>query len=297
MTEENTNVPVGQTRDDQDDSSIEPDDDLMMYYGAASGQQRGALRRLEPEGVMISHATHLNKPWNGDYKLFIDSGGYHHMITGGGDYDTSDEAYLQYVLKHRPHLYALRDYPCEPDLLSNLGRTVEEQQERTVNHHIALLNKVSGHAIADTAVACLQGWTRGQYLDMIDTFRDHGILTDHVAIGSVCRRGKDSEISDIILAVRDALPSRCKIHAFGVKGNVLRYREVVAALDSVDSCAYDYTEVHHPTDRDRDEDSYTWRDCARAYLNWRHRLLHKTGTESLHGATVQTTLTDGGVCK
>lgn len=245
---------------------------------------------------MISHATKHNKPFDGDYNLFVDCGGYHHMMNGAGEYQDSNEDYLQFLLKHRPHLYALRDYPCEPDLLSELGRTVEDQQKRTLDRHRELLNEVSGHSLADNAVSVVQGWTVGQYLSHLDMLRDHGCLTDYVAIGSVCRRGADMDIANAILAVRDALPERTKLHAFGVKGSVLRYSEVCDALDSVDSAAYDYSESRVPSRRS-DGDSFTWRDCARAYLNWRHELDQDMGTLSLGVDGAQSTLTlatDGG---
>jgi len=263
---------------------------IMIYYGAASGQERSALRRLEPEGVMISHATQNNTPLDGDHLTFVDCGGYHHMMNGSGEYDNSNEQYLRYILKHRPHLFALRDYPCEPDLLENLSRNVEEQQTRTLNDHIALYDEVDGHPLADSAVAVVQGWTREQYLSHLDALRDHGVLTEYVAVGSVCRRGYDEKIAEIVLALREALPARCKLHAFGVKRNVLRFEEAVEALDSVDSAAYGYAESLLACRRD-DGESFTWRDCARAYLNWRHNLLRTMGSESLHDdRTSQSTL-------
>lgn len=256
-------------------------EDLTLYYGVASGQQRSALSRLDPEAVMISHATQNNAPLDGDHQTFVDCGGYHHMMSGAGEYADSNEAYLRYLLKWRPHLYALRDYPCEPDLLETLGRSVRDQQARTLDRHIELLDAVSGHSLADSAVSVVQGWTRGDYLRHLDQLRDHGCLTDYVAIGSVCRRGYDEDIAEVVLAVRDALPPGTKLHAFGVKGSVLRFREVADALDSVDSAAYDWKASRHNSER-ADGESFTWRDCARAYLNWRHDLLSTIGTESLH---------------
>jgi len=264
-------------------------DTIELYYGAASGQQRSALRRLEPEGVMISHATQNNEPWEGDHRTFIDCGGYHHMMTGDGEYADSDEAYLRFLLKHRPALYALRDYPCEPDLLAELGRTVEDQQRRTTDHHIALYEQVRGHSLADSAVAVLQGWTPQQYLSHLDDLRDHGLVTDRLAIGSVCRRGADQDIAEVILQVRDAVPDRVGLHAFGVKGSVLRFREVADALDSVDSAAYDWSESRVPSERSNGE-SFTWRDSARAYLNWRHQLEQTMGSESYHNRQQQLTV-------
>ena len=263
---------------------------ITMYYGAASGQQRSALRRLEAPAVMISHATSSNKPWPEIERLFVDCGGYHHMMTGGGEYHDSDEDYLEYLLKHRPHLYALRDYPCEPDLLEGLGRTVEDQQRRTLDHHIQLYDKVEGHTLADRAVTVVQGWTVSQYLNHLDALREHGLPMEHVAIGSVCRRGYDEEIAEVVLAVRDALPERSSLHAFGVKGSVLRFREVVEALDSVDSAAYDYAASRVPSER-ADGESFTWEDCARSNLNWRHELYQTVGTEQLGTGQQQLTLT------
>jgi hypothetical protein len=263
-----------------------------MYYGAASGQQRAALRRLDPEGVMISHATANNTPWDGPQDTFVDCGGYHHMMSGAGEYADSDTAYLRYLLKHRPHLWALRDYPCEPDLLDELGRSVSDQQERTLEHHIELYNQVTGHDLASNAVCVVQGWTKNDYLCHLDDLYDHGLPMHNVAIGSVCRRGYDEDIAEIVLSIRDELPADTHLHAFGVKGSVLRFREVCAALDSVDSAAYDYSASRVNSER-ADGESFTWRDSARAYLNWRHDLMQTMGTESLHDErSTQASLTE-----
>lgn len=263
-------------------------DEIDIYYGVASGQQRSALSRLEPEGVMISYATANNTPIRGDHRLFIDSGGYHHMAAGTGEYKDFTKDYVEFLKKHSPDLYALRDYPCEPDLLEQHGRTVAEHQQKTTANHIAMFNY---GLPPGQEVSVVQGWTKEQYLTHLDALRNQGCLSDYAAIGSVCRRGFDEEIAGIILAVRDALPSSKKLHAFGVKGSVLRFREVVEALDSVDSAAYDFSQSRVPSTRE-DGESFTWRDSARAYLNWRNRLHQIIGTESLHDArTVQTTLT------
>lgn len=269
---------------------MEAPDDIDIYYGVASGQQRSALSRLDPEGVMISHATARNTPIEGDYDFFVDSGGYHHMKVGSGEYTDSDEAYIEYLEEYQPDFYALRDYPCEPDLLDTIGRTVADQQERTVDHHIQMLEKLEDADLEGRAVTCVQGWTRQQYLEHLDAFHDHGIPVDHVAIGSVCRRGADEDIAEVILALRDELPSATHLHAFGVKGSVLRFAEIVEALDSVDSAAYDWSHSRLP-DKRAGNDSFTWRDSARAYLNWRHELLMNLGSERFEAeGHVQSTL-------
>lgn len=268
-----------------------------FYYGAASGQQRSALRRLDPEGVMISHATACNTPWEGDYRLFIDCGGYHHMVNGTGEYATSHDEYLDYIEEVEPHRWALRDYPCEPDLIRELGRDVREHQSMTTDAHVELLNDRDARGTPGEAVAVLQGWTTRQYLLHLDEYFDRGVLgfadePTTVAIGSVCRRGYDEEIAEIILAVRDALPARYNLHAFGVKGSVLRFIEVVEALDSVDSAAYDWAESRVPSKRSGE--SFTWRDAARAYLNWRHQLEQTIGSESLEVHRYHQTTLGGG---
>ena len=245
-----------------------------VYYGAASGQQRAALRRLEPENVMISHATENNTPFEGDYSLMVDSGGYHHMNAGTGEYESSDEEYIGYLRDVGPDVWVYRDYPCEPGLLDELGRTVAGQMHRTVRHHDRLDAKIDDNLRRDGMVV-LQGWTTEEYLDCLDRFRDRGLPMHTVGIGSVCRRGQDREIADIILAIRDELDDKTHLHAFGVKGSVLRFKEVCEALDSADSGAYDYKLGRFGSG------ASTWRDSARYYLNWRNRLSERIGTESL----------------
>jgi len=220
---------------------------------------------------MISHATANNTPIPGDYDLFVDSGGFHHMMNGCGEYQSSDIEYADYLVEYEPEFYALRDYPCEPELLSDLHRTVKGQQERTTNHHAKLLNELRDRGITDNAVSVIQGWRPNDYLSHIDQLRDRGLMTDRMAVGSVCRRGADQDIAQVIVRIREELPDRISLHAFGVKGSVLRFPKVVRALDSVDSAAYDYQIANYPKSR-TDGDSFTWRDSARAYLNWRHRL-------------------------
>jgi len=249
-----------------------------IFYGAASGQQRSALRRLEPEAVMISFATKHNSPIEGEYDLFVDSGGYHQMITGSGEYDSSIAEYYEYLRDVQPELWALRDYPCEPELLESLGRSVRDHQRRTTEAAMEMLPRAGD--VPGQPVTVIQGWTEEQYLRHLDVLESRGVLTGYVGVGSVCRRGADLEIADILLAVRDALPSRCKLHAFGVKGSALQYQEVSEAVDSVDSGAYDWS-VSRVPDQRTDGESFTWRDCARAYLNWRHETLSKVGTRRL----------------
>lgn len=213
--------------------------DFDFYYGAASGSSRKALRQLEEPNVMINYATENNKPWKGIDKLFIDSGGYSFML-GKGEYQTSDKEYLEFIEKHNPDKFALRDYPCEPDVIEKTGKTVKYHQKMTTIRHNNLLDLLSEFDIDSQPVSVVQGWKLEDYLKHLEMLKENDLLTDYVAIGSVCRRNQDHEIRKIIKQISKRIGSR-KLHAFGVKSNVLRFPDVIEALDSADSNAFDYS--------------------------------------------------------
>lgn len=219
---------------------------------------------MEEPNVMISFATANNTPFETIDNLFVDSGGYSELHHNGG-YQMADQAYLEYVAEYAPERYVLRDYPCEPGLLWQLGRTVADHQRRTMQHHRELLTAHEKRGITAEPVAVLQGWTPGQYLSHLDDFRDAGVLTEYVAIGSLCRRHDTAAVARIIHRIREALPSSHGLHAFGVKTSVLQVPGVVDALDSADSTAYDF--------RTRMQESRsTWREQVFHYLTMKREI-------------------------
>jgi len=252
------------------DESEQGDQQFRFYFGAASGSSRKALRQLEEPNVMLNYATKMNEPWDGIERLFIDSGGYSFM-KGKGEYDTDDATYLDFIEAHAPELFALRDYPCEPDVLAEHGRRVEDHQQRTLRRHRSLLDLLEDRDLPGTPLAVLQGWSIDDYLRCVDLFRDHDVLTDYVGIGSVCRRNQEAEIRRIIVAVRDALPSRVRLHAFGVKSSVLRYPDVRGALASADSQSYEM-QAQWGTLHAKGAGSKTFRDSALEYLKQKRRI-------------------------
>lgn len=261
--------------------------DFTFYFGAACGSSRKALRQLEEPNVMLNYATKNNQPWDGIQRLFIDSGGYSFMV-GKGEYETSDRRYLKHIRDYCPEIFALRDYPCEPDVLDEHGRTVEDHQQRTLARHINLLDLIDDTPVPGQPVAVLQGWTIDDYVECVDLFRDHGVLTDYVGIGSVCRRHQEAEIRRVILAVADALPNGTDLHAFGVKADVLDYPDVRAVLTSADSMAFQYSAQWTALKR-KGEGNRTFRDTALEYLKMKQNidsLFYKTTDEP----TTQTTL-------
>jgi len=267
-------------------------DGFTFYFGASSGSSRKALRELHEPNVMLNYATKMNRPWGGIEQLFIDSGGYSFM-KGKGEYGTSDGKYLDFIEKHGPDLYALRDYPCEPDVLNDHDRTVEDHQRRTLERHVSLLNKHEDRRLDERPLSVVQGWRRSDYLDHIEQLRDHGAVTDYVGIGSVCRRNQAPEIRRIILAVRDALPATTDLHAFGVKVSVLRYPDVRDALTSADSQSYEM-QARWGTLHDLDAGSKTWRDSALEYLKQKRRIRAIIAKQDDADTEQQTLFADGG---
>lgn len=210
-----------------------------FYLSLASSSQRFAAKTLNYPYILVNYMTRMNRPPDYRYEgLFIDSGGFSSSLKSGG-YTRTDDEYLQHVEELQPDYYALRDYPCEPELLQTHNRTVEMHQALTVDHHLKLLDKIDDYQISGSWVPVLQGWTLEEYLDCIDLFKEHGLLSDYVAIGSVCRRGSQDEIRKIISVVKHQLGGR-RLHAFGLNLGVLRDPHLWGCVYSVDSGAFDY---------------------------------------------------------
>lgn len=242
-------------------------DNFTFYYGAASGSARKALRRLDEKNVMINYATANNTRWDGIENLFVDSGGYSFM-KGKGEYETSEAAYLDYVTKVSPEVFALRDYPCEPDILEKFDRSVREHQRRTIEKHRRLFELLDDRTIEAEPLAVLQGWTKDDYLRHIEQMDREGLLTDRVGIGSVCRRGQDEQIREIINAVAEV--TTVDIHAFGVKANVLRFEDVRDNLRSADSLAYEMGSQYEANICNTHKRCF--RDLAYKYLEFKQRI-------------------------
>jgi len=238
-------------------------DGLTMYWGCASGSSIKTLRTMDESHVMISYAT-KNNPWNGIDNLFVDSGGYSLMLDTG-EHDPVSE-YFDFIERWDPSVVALQDYPCEPEILERYGRSVRDHQELTIERAAENLAYMDQHGIDAEPMAVLQGWEVDDYLRCIDRFRDAGVLTDRIGIGSVCRRGAAEDIRDIITAVRAELPDR-RIHAFGVKQSILNHRDARRALDSVDSAAW-----YYQTYKNKPDAEPTWHTTTKMYLDYKRKL-------------------------
>jgi hypothetical protein len=242
--------------------------DFTVYFGASSGSSRKVLREMKEPDVMINYATRDNKPFDTIDRLFTDSGGYSFMHNKG-EYTTTNRQYLEYVETHQPEVWALRDYPCEPDILEKHGRTVEDHQNKTTNRHRHLMDLKDDYDIDGEPMAVLQGWGPYSYERHIDGLQTAGVLTDIVGVGSVCRRNATEDILEILHRVNDALPQSTKMHAFGVKTDVLR-EDIPPKLVSVDTHSYDYRARYYCGDHYGGRK--TWRDVAYHYTKQRDKL-------------------------
>lgn len=243
--------------------------DFTFYYGATNGQTKGALKRLDEPNVMINYASYSGKVWDSVKRLFIDSGGYS-FIKGMGEYETSHEEYLSWIEQVKPELFALRDYPCEPDVLEKHGRTVDEHQSMTTRDHRELMDKIDCRNINADPVAVVQGRSVDEYLQHVDDLKAHGLLTDVLGVGSVCGRHAVKEIKPIIKAIDEATPKRVSLHGFGLKIQSLQVPEVYNRLNSADSMAYSYSAR---TDSRRRDIMCGFRQHALHYLELRREML------------------------
>lgn len=214
----------------------------IFYLSVASGTQRKVAESLNYPYVLVNFMTKNNKPPRCAKVLFVDSGGFSSSFICNG-YNKSDREYLYFVKKTKAKYFALRDYPCEPQILRKYNVTVKDQILRTLDNHIKLLDLLEDYLLKAKPVPVLQGWEVEDYLFCIDLFREHGLVGngfDYIAIGSLCRKNTTTQIKKIILTIRKELKDSIKLHCFGTKISVLNDLAVWKAVYSVDSMAWDF---------------------------------------------------------
>jgi len=212
---------------------------MRFYISLASGSQVTTASKFRFQNVLINYQSKIASSFKRkDYheSVFVDCGGFFSSLIGGG-YRTTDEDYLRFVRRIHADVFALRDYPCEPTILRKWHRTVAEHIEMTVEHHIKLLEQCAD--VEAKPIPVIQGWKVEDYLDCIDRFRDQGLLSDYMGIGSICRRGSQKQIRRIVTVIRGELGD-VKLHGFGISLNALRYKDVWDSLYSADSGAWDF---------------------------------------------------------
>jgi len=211
----------------------------IFFLSPASGTQIKVVSELRYPYILINFMTKNSKYVPSAEILFVDSGGFPSSFLYNG-YNRTDLEYLHFVRKTKANLFALRDYPCEPQILQKYNVTAKDQIHRTLEHHIKLLELSERLEVKAKPIPVIQGWELEDYYYCIDLFREHGLITDYMAIGSLCRRNATKQIQQIIIKVRQELPAWVKLHAFGVKLSALKNIVVWRALHSCDSSAWDF---------------------------------------------------------
>ena len=164
-------------------------------------------------------------------KVFIDSGGYQ-FITKFKDYHYTPKQYIDYCLGQNPDVYASMDYPCEPEVQRKNNVTVKEQINKTIKNNITLLelNPIK------KPMPVIQGWEKEDYVYCIDELGKYGLISDYMAIGSLCVR--KNSVYPILKEVVNNLPSWVKLHGFGMKITNLKNRYMFEHFYSCDSMAW-----------------------------------------------------------
>lgn len=245
-------------------------DGVRMYFGTASGSARKALYQMEEPHVMLSAQAEMGVPWDGIDHLFVDSGGYSLMIAEG-EHPPADD-YLDTVADYDADMFAVQDYPCEPGILDKYGRSVRDHQRRTTVATAQCLVRAEERGIDAEPLAVIQGWDSDDYIRHIRELRAEGLLTEHIGIGSVCRRNQDREIRRIIADVANELKPHHKIHAFGVKNSILADKATRERLHSADTTAWYFRNY-----QDRNDIDDTWQEMVSQYLEYRRNLGQMAG--------------------
>jgi hypothetical protein len=209
----------------------------------------------------------------------LDSGGFTELNLYGR-WQTPLERYADEVLRYQEEIGGLdwaapMDWMCEPSVVQKTGLSVSEHQRRTIDNFQQLRDRC-GAIVAPV----LQGWTVDDYLHHADMYQEAGIYLTYeriVGVGSICRRGQDRQIHQII---RRLAQEGINLHAFGVRSRALA--GCADVLTSADSMSWSYT-----ARRSQALPGHSHKSCAncREYAEqWHARQLARLESTLFYGA-------------
>jgi len=195
--------------------------------------------------------------WEYDTDHVIDAGGYNvqsHFADRWGNLKVDDstlidekfsdepfypwtvDQYHEFLSTHSDEFEwaTVMDYACEErfDSLWSVDSRVEATVENTINH----FNKDPDYKV----LPVLQGRSIEDYERSYDMLNDHGIPTNHVGLGTVCRLSSTKEIINFENKIRNTLDVD-DIHGFGVKVDSFTRG---AEFETADSAAWVYGASH-----------------------------------------------------
>jgi hypothetical protein len=209
----------------------------------------------------------------------LDSGGFTEL-SKYGRWTISAPTYVDLVRTYQAQVGQLEwaapmDWMCEPFMLAKTGLTVWEHQRRTVDNFVNL------HSLAPELpiIPVVQGWSVYEYERCVKMYQHEGIdlsLEPVVGVGSVCRRGNDTQ-DDAEQVIR-LLASICgPLHGFGV--SIRGLRRYADALGSSDSQAWSLWTRHEghlddcPLPLSRRKTPFHPDRCPGCAMSYRERVL------------------------
>lgn len=201
------------------------------------------LRQLQQtEKFMFSFKRIRNRkdkiPTMPNQRWIMDSGAFSE-ISLNGKYTYSVDEYLNCVLENEPNIFVTMDWMCEPHIIEKTGLSIKDHLNRTIDAHIKIKEKIDHMNIKSDFMGTIQGWKIDDYLKCIDMLKEHGLIEEHLGIGSICRRNADKEILKIIKTIHGELPN-VKLHGFGIKLSLLKSVVANKLLHSCDSMAWSF---------------------------------------------------------
>jgi len=198
--------------------------------------------------------------WEYDTPHVIDAGGYNVMasyVTQGGDlsvgvdetsvseqlstpmpfYPYSLDEYHEWLLTHSDEFEwaTVMDYACE-ERFDGLW-PYEDRMEMTLEATIRHMDKLDDAGNPYKILPVLQGRNVDDYVYSYEQLEDHGIPTDHLGLGTVCRMSSEKRIVEFEKKIRERTDVE-RLHGFGVKIEAFKHG---ATFESADSQAWVYS--------------------------------------------------------
>lgn len=244
-------------------------DDERFYMTYARSRPNQLVPWIEEHNVpLLTNAIHrwsdntdrFLDMWEYDTPHVIDAGGYNVMasfVTQGGSLrsDVTEQDVREELMTNLPfYPYTLNeyhewlsshedefewatvlDYACE-ERFDPLW-SYEKRRQATLDSTIEQFNKLQDSNASYKLLPVLQGRGIDEYVDFYDQLDAHGIPTDHVGIGTVCRMSSEKRIAEFESEIREQTGAE-RLHGFGVKIEAFKHD---AGFESADSQAWVYS--------------------------------------------------------
>ena len=206
---------------------------MKFYIG--TWQPKHIERTSQPLMISYRWIKNRRKPIEQKAELALDSGGFTEIATHG-KWTISPEEYVSSIrrlirdVNLKFNFIAPQDWMCEPEMIEKTGLSVKEHQRLTVENYLYLKEIAPDLPI----IPVVQGHTMNEYIQCCDLYKSKGIDLSSlplIGVGSVCRREKTQEISDILSWFSE---NGMKVHAFGVKkAGLINSRKNIFSADSM----------------------------------------------------------------